>query len=196
MKCQLGKLMNLPSEVETLQRQIDHLKVNQKPEVNENVPQKPKFPYLEKARSRLPSTASNTSKRARTEDETENDFVEVKPKSKPRKPLNFGTKSNDTPFLGAEPRPKRKHLYVGRLSPDCTENDVISWCSKNGAKIQHIRKVSKPDSKLQSFHLVFDPETTDDIESDDFWPQNVVHNRYHLNSEAREWLKNQSKTDQ
>ena len=79
MKCQLGKLMNLPTEVETLQRQIDHLKVNQKPEVNENVPQKPKFPYLEKARSRLPSTASNTSKRARTEDETDNDFVKSSP---------------------------------------------------------------------------------------------------------------------
>ena len=44
----LRPMMNVPSEVETLQRQIDHLKVNQKPEVNESVPQKPKFPYLEK----------------------------------------------------------------------------------------------------------------------------------------------------
>ena len=112
MKSQLRKLMNLPSEVETLQVQIDQLKFDQKSDVTENAPQKPKFPNLEKARSRLPSTASNTSKRARTEDETETDFVEVKPKPKPRKPLKLGTKLNDTPFLGAEPRPKRKHIYV------------------------------------------------------------------------------------
>ena len=95
-------------------------------------------------------------------------------------------KSSDN-FTGLKKKQSRRHIYLGRLNENCTEDLIRIWCQKNRSEVHHIREVSKEGSNLRSYHLVFPETAAEFVEKNDFWPENV-HGRFYLNEEARNWL--------
>ena len=63
------------------------------------------------------------------------------------------------------------------------------------AKPVAVRVVSNPESKVKSFHYLFENTMKDKIQSADFWPENVLIKTFRLNDEAREWLKKLRRVD-
>ena len=66
---------------------------------------------------------------------------------------------------------------------------IRNWCCDGGAPVLHLREITKESSKMKSFHLVFSEEAHETIMEDSFWPSNVVHGRFFLNDDARNWLR-------
>ena len=142
------------------------------------------------ARNRLNSTGSV--KRPTPNDWGPNQIINDAPR---REPPKLGTKASNPSFAGVEKQTGRRHVYIGRLTKEYTIEGIVSWCSSNGAEISHIRELTKPESTLRSFHLVFEKKYAGVVENDDFWPDGVMHGRYYLNKNAFDWLKGLSQSE-
>ena len=59
---------------------------------------------------------------------------------------------------------------------------IRNWCSDGGANVHHLREVTK-------LPLVFSEDAHETIMEHSFWPSNVVHGRFFLNDDARNWLR-------
>lgn len=108
-------------------------------------------------------------------------------KPKTRRPVKTGTVTGAT-FSGVHKPNPRKHLYIGRVPNDTTEDAIKTHCSSKSLNLLAIRMVSKTDAPWKSFHCVFDSECAD-LEDPNLWPENVVIGRFGLNDAARTWLK-------
>ena len=139
-------------------------------------------------RNRLDS--NNSVKRPKPNDWDDIDQGDFIAKSnRPKRIQNVGTRASSDDFSGVRRKQSRRHIYLGRLNTNCTDELIKNWCANNGAELLHLREISREGSKLRSYHLVFPESSSDIIERSDFWPENVVHGRYYLNEEARNWLK-------
>ena len=143
-------------------------------------------------RSRFNST--NSSKRHKPDDENDDDAMntedfQVRKKTMRPQRQNFGTKQSHDDFNGIKKKPSRRHIFLGRLNSNCTETMIRNWCCESGAPVLHLREITKEGSKMKSFHLVFSEEAHETIVEDSFWPSNVVHGRFFLNDDARNWLR-------
>ena len=109
-------------------------------------------------------------------------------KSQHRKPKVFktGTNINQTTVSAIKRPPKRRNLYIGRLSYSVSTDDRTGTCKKKGVDILCIREISGYKSRLKSFHCVFKFDN-DQVESPDFWPENVSFSRFYLNQKASGW---------
>ena len=76
---------------------------------------------------------------------------------------------------------------MGRLSNSVSTDDIREYCKNKVADLLCIREIYREDSLLKSFHCVFKFDN-DQVESHDFWPENVSFSRFFLNQKAREWL--------
>ena len=102
--------------------------------------------------------------------------------------FKMGTNINHLTATSAIKRPpKRRHLYIGRLSNSVSADDLREYCKSKGADLLCIREISREDSRLKSFHCVFKFDN-DQFQSPDFWPEIVSFSRFNLNQKAREWL--------
>ena len=109
-------------------------------------------------------------------------------KSQDKSFFKMGTNINHLTAASAIIRPpKRRHLYIGRLSNSVCADDLREYCKSKGADLLCIREISREDSRLKSFHCVFKFDN-DQIQSPDFWPEIVSFSRFNLNQKAREWL--------
>lgn len=108
--------------------------------------------------------------------------------SKP-KALITGTSKTSTVFTGVKKREPRRHIYIGRVAPTVTEEQIIDHCQTNGVNLKHIRVISKPEAAFKSFHAVFTQAHVEKIEDSSFWPADIVIGRYNLNEVAWNWLK-------
>ena len=71
------------------------------------------------------------------------------------------------------PPPPRWHIFAARFAPSASLEDLIEYCSNQGAKPVTVRMLSKPESKVKSFHCLFENTMKEKIQSADFWPENV-----------------------
>ena len=111
-----------------------------------------------------------------------------------------GTKKNDgsSSLFGVPkppPPPPRWHIFAPRFAPSASPEELIAYCSNQGAKPVAVRVVSKRESKVKSFHCLFKNTMKDKIQSANFWPENVLIKTFRLNDEAREWLKKLTRVD-
>ena len=109
-------------------------------------------------RSRFNST--NSSKRHKPDDENDDDAMntedfQVRKKTMRPQRQNFATKQSHDDFNGIKKKPSRRHIFLGRLNSNCTENMIRNWCCESGAPVLHLREITKEGSKMKSFHLVF-----------------------------------------
>ena len=155
---------------------------------------KPEFPFLKAAKSgrsrnRNDSSSSHhsaTVNKKRKADDLE--FETVQRKVRSTKELKTGTNTNPAVVKGVKKPPKRRHLYVGRLSQNITASEMEEYCIENNVELLHIRQISKSEAHLKAFHCVFKFDE-EKVESPDFWPENVTVSRFYLNEAARDWLK-------
>ena len=176
LEVKLEKVDSLISEIQLLKQEINSMK-------------KPDYPYLRAAfRNRTDSTASDRNSKKRKAET--NDNVQADKESQNRKPKVFktGTNNNHQTTVSAIKRPpKRRHLYIGRLSNSVSTDDIKDYCKNKGVDLLCIRVISREEARLKSFHCVFKFDN-DQFESPDFWPENVSFSRFYLNQKAREWL--------
>ena len=107
---------------------------------------------------------------------------------RPKKPLITGEVVTEA-LKGVEKPPPRRHLYVGRIKQTNDESDIVAWCQSKGFPLNHIREITKENSRHKSFHCVFDGEHATIIDQPISWPENVVINSYYLDAEARTRLR-------
>ena len=161
LEVKLEKVDSLISEIQSLKLEIYSLK-------------KPDYPYLRAAfRNRTEGTASDRNSKKRKAEGNENLFADKE--SQDRKPIVFKTGTNinqQTTVSAIKSSPKRRRLYIGRLSNAVSTNDITEYCNKKGVDILCIREISRDESRLKSFHCVFKYEN-DQVESPDFWPENI-----------------------
>ena len=113
------------------------------------------------------------------------EFQVVIPRKK--KPV-FGTnRSGGTAFAPPKP-PPRRHVYIGRLNKEVDAERIRAFCNENNTPLLHIRELSGHEAKTRSYHCVFVFQYSA-VDSPDFWPENVIVDRYRLNEEARSWLR-------
>ena len=78
--------------------------------------------------------------------------------SQDRKPkvFNTGTNINHQTTVSAINRPpKRRHLFIDRLSNSVSTDDIREYCKNKGADLLCVREISREDSLLKSFQCVF-----------------------------------------
>ena len=102
-----------------------------------------------------------------------------------------GTKKNDgSSTLFGVPKPPspppRWNIFATRFALSASPEDLIEYCSNQGAKPVEVRVVSEPESKVKSFRCLFENTMKDKIQSANFWPENVLIKTFRLNDEARE----------
>ena len=111
-------------------------------------------------------------------------------KSHDKKPKVFKTGTNinhQTTVSAIKRQPKRRHLYISRLSNSVSTDDITGHCKNKGVDILCIREMSRDESRLKSFHCVF-KFYNDQAESPNFWPENASFSQFYLNQKLREWL--------
>ena len=174
LEVQLEKVNLL--EIQSLKLEINSLK-------------KPDYPYLGAAfRNRTDSTASDPNSKQRKAEGNENLFADKESQNRKPKIFKTGTNINHQTTVSAIKRPpKRRHLYIGRLSNSVSTDDITEYCKKKGVDILCIREISKDGSRLKSFRCVLKLDN-DQVESPDFWPENVSFSHFYSNQKAREWL--------
>ena len=119
---------------------------------------KPEFPFLKAAKSgpgwnRCDSSSSYHSSAEKKADDFE--FETVQRKVRSPKELKTGTNTNPAVIKGVKKPPKRRHLYVGRLSQNITASEMEKYCVERKVELLHIRQISKSDAHLKAFHCVF-----------------------------------------
>ena len=117
-------------------------------------------------------------------------FVLVRPKVKKRtktKPI-FGSRpppTSEAPGTsgqgGLRAIDRKAHIYVGRLHPDTTVDEVqsnlVDVIAVNSCSVAKI--TSKSDSPTYaSFHLICDYSDIENVKNPEIWPQGTVINRY------------------
>ena len=132
------------------------------------------------------SNHSATLNKKRKADDFE--FETVQRKVGSPKEVKTGTNTNPAVIKSVKKPPKRRHLYVGRLSQNLAASELEEFCVKKNVKLHHIRQHSKSEAHLKAFYCVFKFDK-EKIELPDFWPENVTVSRYYLNEAARDWLK-------
>lgn len=193
MKQSLDKLVDASEASETTKSKTWSNVVadgHNKPKVKN--PQVSKVFNMENRRERLTSTSS-TVKRNEPDDGFE--VVNQNKRRPKREPPKVGNQESTSNFSGVK-KIARHHIYLGRASKSTTITDVKDWCSSKGADVMNVRELTNDKSDFRSFHLVFDAKFADKIDKDEFWPANIVHNRYYLNKDAIEWLKKNSQPAQ
>lgn len=74
--------------------------------------------------------------------------------------------------------PKPKQIFVSRLKPDLTSNDIISHLTLNhnisNDLIIRCTKISKPNSFVSSFKMFVPPSQFDYLCSPNFWPSGTL----------------------
>ena len=175
LEFKLEKVDSLISEIQSLKLEINSLK-------------KPDYPYLRAAfGNRTDSTGSDRNSKRKAEG---NENVLAGKESQDRKPKVFKTSTiinHQTAVSAIKRPPKRRHLYIGRLSNSVSTDDIEEYCQIKLADLLCIREISREDSRLKSFYCVFKFDN-DQVESPDFWPENVSFSRFYLNQKARDWL--------
>ena len=176
LEVKLEKVDLLISEIQTLKLEINFLK-------------KPVYPSLRAAFRNLTNrTASDLSSKKRKGDGNENLVVDKE--SQDRKPKVFKTATNfnhQTTVSAIKRPPKRRDLYIGRLSNSASTDDITEYCKKKGVDLLCICEISRDESLLKSFHCAFKFDI-DQVESPNSWSENVSFSRFYLNQKAREWL--------
>ena len=115
------------------------------------------------------------------------EFETVQRKVRSTKEVKTGTNTNPAVIKGVKKPPKRRHLYVGRLSQNITASEMEEYCIEFDVELLHIRQISKSEARLKAFHCVF--KFDEKVELPDFWPENVMVSRFYLKEAARDWLK-------
>lgn len=70
-------------------------------------------------------------------------------------------------------------LYVGRVSKNCTEEDLLEFLRKKQPHRKfEVQKISKPESPNTSFKVGFDFELIEDLNKETFWPRGIIIKRY------------------
>lgn len=82
----------------------------------------------------------------------------------------------------------RRHIYIGKLNKTVTKDTVQQYCDEQNVKLLYIRETTRENATYNSYHCVFDFEC-ETIEDPSFWPKGITVGRFHLNNEAREWLR-------
>ena len=91
-------------------------------------------------------------------------------KSPKKKPKLFKTGINikhQSTVSAIKKKPKRRHLYIGRLSNSVSTDDITEYCKKKGVDILCIREISRDESRMKSLNCVFKFDN-DQVESPDF----------------------------
>ena len=103
----------------------------------------------------------------------ENLFADKESQDRKPKVFKTGTNINHQTTVSAIKRPpKRRHLYMSRLSKSVSTDDITEYYKKNGVDILCIREISRDESRLKSFPCVLKFDN-DQVESPNFWPENV-----------------------
>jgi hypothetical protein len=75
--------------------------------------------------------------------------------------------------VSASPRQAQAHFCVYNLLTSVVEDDVKSFCARNGAKVIECRQVLKGRS-ANSFRLIVSSDSAERVMQEDFWPFNVA----------------------
>ena len=121
---------------------------------------KPEFPFLKAAKSGPSRTRNDSSSsyhsatvnKMRGADDSE--FETVQRKVRSTKEVTTGTNTNPAVIKGVKKPPKRRHLYVGRLSQNITASEMEEYCVENNVELLHIRQISKSEPHLKAFHCI------------------------------------------
>ena len=87
-----------------------------------------------------------------------------------------GSGNNDT--LKGAPPPKRD-FFVYRVDSNVTSIDLESFLNDNSIKFNNVDKVSKSESKFNSFRLTVPYTEQDKILNDSFWPSGVLVRKFY-----------------
>ena len=112
------------------------------------------YPYLRASlRNWTDSTASYHNSKNRKAEDNEWKCACRQKKSQDKKPKVFktGTNINHQRADSAIRRPpKRRHLYIGRLSNSDSTDDIREYCENKGADLLCICEISRETSRLKS----------------------------------------------
>ena len=150
--------------------------------LEENSLKKPDYLYLRAAfRKQVDSTASDHNSKKRNTEGKENLFADKESRDRTPEVLKTGTNINHQTTVSANKRPpKRRHLYIGRLSNTVSTEDITEYCKKKKVDILCFREISRDECPLKSFHFIF-KFGNDQVESTDFWPENISFSQFYLN---------------
>ena len=70
------------------------------------------------------------------------------------KELKTGTNTNTSVISGVKRPPKRRQIYIGRLSQHISVTEMKENCETNRIQLIHIRQVSRMESQLNNY-IVF-----------------------------------------
>ena len=191
LRQELFSIKTMAQDVHELKSELLSLKQYREPS---SIIEKNKTNYAGAAKFNLNSSAFIRNARESVSSEAGSSRVTKRKGSKdrndrrPKKPLITGEVVTEA-LKGVEKPPPRRHLYVGRIKQTNDESDIVAWCQSKGFPLNHIREITKENSRHKSFHCVFDGEHATIIDQPNSWPENVVINRYYLDAEARTWLR-------
>lgn len=84
-------------------------------------------------------------------------------------------------FTGVEPN---RHLYVGRVAADATEDDLKNWIKDRiGVELRHFQKLPPPQNRppssdSQSFWITVPMKDCDTASKPESWPDGVIVRRF------------------
>lgn len=70
-------------------------------------------------------------------------------------------------------------VFVGRCTPETTNDDVISYCLENGAEVVKCEKINGKSPNSTSFKLTVSANIRDQLLDPGFWPEDIVVRKFY-----------------